>query len=155
MLLDAAGVDGGLIEETKRKPEPRRVLAVRGGWWGRLMSAIGIGDLKILLSQYFASVGAVEFSGAVQPSTDFGVFTASISGNVSILVALDDTMGHLTLADKTLDGLYRGVDEGRQFPPKQWQIFKSVVVAGHQYAFQFSVASASLALVVVYNPLAT
>ena len=119
------------------------------------MSAIGLGDLKILLSQYFSTVGAVNYSGAVAAATDFGVFTASMSGNVSILVAVDDTMGHLTLADKTLDGVYRGVDEGRQFPPKQWQIFKSVVVAGHQYAFQFSVASTSLALVVVYNPLAT
>ncbi len=117
------------------------------------MSAVGLGDLRILLSQYFATVGAVEFSGAVVAGQDFGGFVATVTGTVGILISVDDISAHLAMADKTLDDVYRGVDDGRFFPSKQWQVFKSIVVSGHQYAFQLSASSASTALVVTYAPL--
>jgi hypothetical protein len=117
------------------------------------MSAVGLGDLRILLSQYFGTVGAVSLSGPQQAATNFGTFTATTSGNVSIFLALDTAGVHVSMADLTLDKVFRGVDDGRYIPPNQWQIFKAVVVAGHTYAFQVS-AACSVALTVVYTPLA-
>jgi len=116
------------------------------------MAAIGLGDLRNLLAEYFATIGAVSISEPVTANTPFANFTAAVSGVCSIMVAVDTPGVHLALADLSLDQVFRGVDGGRYLFIQDWMLLQFVAITGHDYAFQVT-KDCTIALQVTYSPL--
>lgn len=120
-------------------------------WWHRIMQ-IGVGDLKILLGQFLSTTTPVSFSGAVSAQTPFAEFKATTGGMCGIFVGVDTSGVHLSLADLTMDGQFRGVDSGRYLMVDDWNMLQFALVAGHDYAFQTN-GDCDIAIVVATSPL--
>lgn len=112
------------------------------------MSALGIGDLRLLLG----TQSALRFPTApVAANTPFGQFVARSTGICSIFVLVDAPMVHLSV---TSQGLTQtgGVDGGRYLDVGQWNMFQFLAVAGDTYSFQVT-APCDVTLDVAYSPL--
>ena len=113
--------------------------------------SIGLGDLKILLGQFLSTNEAVTFSDQVVGQTPFAEFKALQTGSCRIMIGCDTSGIHLSMADLTLDGVFRGVDSGRYLMVGDWNLLEGSVVAGHDYAFETN-GDADVAIIVTITP---
>lgn len=89
----------------------------------------------------------VSFSGPVKDKVPFGQFKATASGLCTILVGVGTAGIHLSMADQSLDGVFRCVNSNQPLPIGDWYGFSFPVVENHEYAFRTN-ADCALALVV-------